>query len=69
MKRKTIRARARRHRSTATMRIRIQAEEKKRLAEVAELVGMSLSVFLLTAAVAKAYRVLGPPRLVRARGQ
>ena len=45
--------------------IRIKADEKKRLSEVAALAGLSLSAFLRMAAAKEAFRVLGPPKLIR----
>jgi uncharacterized protein (DUF1778 family) len=49
--------------------IRISQEEKERLTEVAEAMGLSLSAFLRQAAVRQAHRVLGPPKVVPAAGQ
>lgn len=44
--------------------IRISKADKKYLAEVAALKGVSLSQFLRSSAVIEAHKVLGPPRLV-----
>jgi uncharacterized protein (DUF1778 family) len=49
---------------TNSINIRITKAEKKRLQEIAAIAGLSLSALLRSAAVAEAYRVLGPPKLV-----
>lgn len=49
--------------------LRISKADKEHLTKVAQAAGLSLSAFLRMAAVKEAYRVLGPPKLVRADQQ